>query len=296
MIPVIYLLVFPRFQIVSKKLLTGEHIFIAGFCHTNVIPLYLQIVVPFILSALVVITISVIAERFGTKLGGILGTLPSTIVIAFIFIHLNKGAKFASRSAAVVPAEMGINVIFLFIFAILADRKTYSTLTASLGVWTILSLMLFFTNLHNVFVSLLVYFLSMGTAFLILEKKVKIESVGKVEVEYTPKKIAFRGTLAGTVIAVAVFLSNIGSVLSGIFSVFPAIFMSTMLIFTREHGSRFVGGSAKSMIFGTPSVVSYSVGVYFLYPMVGMIYGTIGSYLISLAVVSVLLRSRGKFI
>ena len=71
------------------------------------IPITYQIIIPFTLSAFIVVAISIIAEKFGTKLGGIIGTLPSTIVIAFIFISLNRGTMFASDSASVVPAEMG---------------------------------------------------------------------------------------------------------------------------------------------------------------------------------------------
>ena len=36
-----------------------------------------QSILPFILSAMIVIIITVVAEKYGTKVGGILGTLPS---------------------------------------------------------------------------------------------------------------------------------------------------------------------------------------------------------------------------
>ena len=78
-----------------------------------------QTIIPFIVSAFVVIIITIIAEKFGTKTGGILGSLPSTIIVAYVFIALNKGPDFASKSVAVVPAEIGINILFLFIFTIL---------------------------------------------------------------------------------------------------------------------------------------------------------------------------------
>ena len=83
----------------------------------------LQIIIPFFLSAFVVIIVTYIAENYGTKAGGILGTLPSTIIIAFVFIALSEDLVFASNAASVVPAELGINVIFLFIFAILVKRS-----------------------------------------------------------------------------------------------------------------------------------------------------------------------------
>ena len=82
-----------------------------------------QTILPFIASATAVIVITIIAEKFGTKTGGILGTLPTTIIIAYVFIALNRGVDFASDSISVVPTEIGINIIFLFIISILISRS-----------------------------------------------------------------------------------------------------------------------------------------------------------------------------
>ena len=109
--------------------------------------LLFQIIIPFFLSAIVVILITVIAEKFGTKVGGILGTLPSTIVIAFLFIAFNEGENFASQAAAVVPAELGINVVFLFVFALLIHRSTVLAFVGTFAIWGILSASLVLFNL-----------------------------------------------------------------------------------------------------------------------------------------------------
>jgi len=250
--------------------------------------------IPFFLSAFIVILITVIAERYGTKVGGILGTLPSTIVIAFLFFALNQGVSFASRSAIVVPAEMGINVVFLFVFVLLAFRSTAGALVASLIVWIILSTLLFMLKPEDIFLSLVLYAIAVGFTLIVLEKVKKTSSVSRIHVHYTPLKIATRGVIAGTVIAVAVLLSNIGPTLSGIFSVFPAIFMSTMLIYVREHGPGFATGMAKAMIFGTPSVLSYAVAIHFFYPLHGIYFGSMYAYMIAVLITIVLLKIRGK--
>jgi hypothetical protein len=104
-----------------------------------------------------------------------------------------------------------------------------------------------------------------------------------------------RGVIAGFVIAVSVVLSNLSAILSGIFSVFPAIFLSTMIISYREHGPDFVGGMAKSMIFGTPSVTSYAVSIYYLYPRIGIIWGSIAAYSIGVVITLILFSVRSKF-
>ena len=149
-------------------------------------------------------------------------------------------------------------------------------------------------NLTNVFASVAVYLILLVFTFTILEHIKKIQSTGSVTVHYTPIKIIFRGILAGIVIAISVLLSNMGAVLSGIFSVFPAILSSTMFISVREHGPVFAIGMAKSMIFGISSVATYAVAIHFLYHAYGIIIGTLVAFAISFILTMVLFKLRGK--
>jgi len=176
-----------------------------------------QMVLPFILSALIVILITVIAEKYGTKTGGILGTLPSTIIIAFIFIAFNKGVDFASQSVAVVPAEIGINLVFVLLFVLLAYRSIIIALIVSMGVWAILSTALYFLDITNIFFSLFIFVISLIFTFVFLEYIKKIPSTGKVKVHYTPMKIILRGVLTGTIISISVLLSNMSASLTFLF-------------------------------------------------------------------------------
>ncbi len=254
--------------------------------------LLFQVVIPFVLSALVVVLVTVIAEKFGTKVGGIFGTLPSTIVIALIFIAVNKDPIFASDAAAVVPAELGINVVFLLVFALLVHRSVPFAFLTTFTVWGVLSFSLVFFNLDSIFISVIVYLFAVIGGFFVLEFWKNRPSAGMVKVHYTAKKIAFRGILAGIFIALAVSLSNVGSIISGIFSVFPAILSSTMIISVREHGPDFAAGMAKSMLLGLSSVVTYATVVHFLYPVYGIVLGTIIAYVLSFGVTLIIFRLR----
>jgi len=251
-------------------------------------------IIPFALSALVVILVTIIAEKYGTRTGGVIGTLPSTIIIAFLFIALDKGVLFAAESVVVVPAEMGMNVVFLLLFALLSRRKILVALIGSLLGWTILTIMVYYSNLTSIVVSLIIFLVCFFSCFLILDKKKKITSQDTIKVHYTPLKLLSRSLIAGIVIAIAVSFSNVGTMLSGIFSVFPAIFLSTMVISLREHGPQFNGALAKGMIYGSPSVVSYAVGLHYLYPLAGIFAGTIGAFLIALVVTLALFIFRKK--
>ncbi|MFO8051075.1 MAG: DUF3147 family protein [Thermoplasmatota archaeon] len=254
----------------------------------------LQFILPFIIAALVVVAITIIAEKFGTRVGGILGTIPSTIVVAFVFISINRGDDFASRAAAVVPAEMAINLVFLFLFTILARGSAWKALLFSLLIWAALSGALLLLHPHSVLLTSSIYFLTLLTLFLIMEKVVRMRSALSVKVRYTPAKIMFRGLFAGFIIGTTVLLSNIGETISGIFSVFPAIFLSTMLITLKEHGASFSGGMGKSMLLGSQTVVVYVLAVHFLYPLIGALWGTIASFMLSMIMVASLLFFRNR--
>ena len=257
-------------------------------------PILLQVVLPFTLSAIIVVLIMYIAERYGTKIGGIFGTLPSTIVIAFIFIALNQNVDFAAKSAAVVPAELGINVIFLLLFALLVHRSIYVAFFGSLTIWIILSLLLFIFNLENIFISISIYIIIIIITIIVLERVKKIPSSGNVTVHYNLSKIALRGILAGTVISIAVILSNVGAIISGIFSVFPAILSSTMIISFREHGPKFAAGMAKSMTIGISSVAVYAAAIHFLFPVYNIYIGTFAAYIVSIVVTLTIFKLRDK--
>ena len=249
-------------------------------------PILWQIIAPLALSSCVVILVTFIAERYGTKIGGILGTLPSTIVIAFLIIALNKDANFASSAAVIVPAEMGINTLFLFVLILMIHHGLIYALCSSLSIWCISSGLLYFSKIDEIIFSLGIFIILMMGTFILMEKHQKIKSKKKVTITYTPKKILFRGIFAGIMISIAVLLSNINEILSGIFSVFPAIFLSTMIICVKEHGPDFTGALAKSMVFGTPTVVSYAISIHFLYPVLNISWGTVLAYGISLIVLS----------
>jgi hypothetical protein len=245
------------------------------------ISLYFEFLIPFITAAAAVIIITVVAERYGTKKGGIFGTIPSTIMIAYLFITYNKGIQVATESVAVVPAEMGVNVVFLLLFTIFAYRSLTTALTVSLTVWTTLSLLLLLFNLENLLTSFLIFLAGFAIAMLVLEWKKKTQSTGRVQTCYTPLRISLRGLFAGIVIGIAVLLSNVGAVLSGILSAFPVIFLSTMIITMRVQGPDFTAGMAKSMVFGSPSVVCYSIAIFFFYPSYGILIGTIGAFILA---------------
>lgn len=253
-----------------------------------------ELILPFFLSFTVVILITMLAERFGTKIGGIAGTLPSTIIIVFLFIALNRGIPFATHSDSIAVAEMGINVLFLAAFAAFCTRSLPAALIGAFSLWAFFTALLYIADFSTILVPLIIFAVAFASCLWYLEKHEHVTSQQKIHMQYTYKKILLRGLLAGVVIAAAVSLSNLSVALSGILAMFPAIFLSTMLISYFEHGPLFTKALAKSLMYGSPSVVAYGAAIYFLYPAAGILIGTIGATIISVAVSLVLLLFRSS--
>ena len=85
--------------------------------------------------------VTVAIERFGGRVGGLLGTLPTTIVPASIGLWLQTGNEEAFQAAMdATPAGMLVNALFLFAWRALPPRLPQLPLNAMLAVMTILTL------------------------------------------------------------------------------------------------------------------------------------------------------------
>jgi hypothetical protein len=57
--------------------------------------------------------------------------------------------------------------------------------------------------------------------------------------------------------------------------VFPSGFITTMVILTRRHGADFTGATVRVMVAGTAAPALFGVAVAFLYPALGVAWGTL---------------------
>ncbi len=141
----------------------------------------------------------------------------------------------------------------------------------------------------NLAIALGLYALAAITAWLWLRSRHRYVQEGGRNIRYRPREVLFRGVFAGAVIAIAVFMTKTGGpVLGSILSVFPAIFLSTMIILYTQQGEKFTGATGRSMIPGTINVVVYAVAAYFLFPVYGTGMGTVLTVIISYAMSAIL--------
>ncbi len=246
---------------------------------------YFLLALSFLVGSIWVTLTSVAAERFGSKIGGLIGGLPSTAIVSFFFIGLTQSPQTASQATEVFPLAYSITGLFLVFFALLSKNKFLVSLIGSLLIWFSLSALVILFNIDNFYISLLAYGFVFSISYYILEKRLKIPSTGRVQMKYSPLQILGRAVFSGLIIAFAVFMSKVGGpIFGGIFSAFPAVFISILIISYRSGGMDFSRALTKPlMTTGMLTVVAYGTAVRYLYPGFGLIAGTAGAYIISLA-------------
>ncbi len=203
-------------------------------------------------------------------------TLPSTLIVALFFMGLDNSTSFASRAAAMVPAEMGINAIFLVVFIMTIKRGLPVAMTSAMGVWFVLSSILYLFMPESLPLSILILALLVAFSIVALSRMSGLGQKPGSAVKYGPKELAFRGLFAGLMLAISIMLAtSFGPVMGGIFSVFPAVFTSTMVILYLRQGVEFTGATGRTMVIGSINVAGYAVLVHFIYPAYGLWTGTL---------------------
>ncbi len=210
---------------------------------------------------------SLAAGKFGSKIGGLISGYPSTVVVALLFIGLTQDRQMVFDATTVMPAAMGTNGFFVISFIYLARWGLGKAIAGALLAWTAMATALIILDPQIFIASIICWFLFISLFYLIVEKGMTIASQDRIVVHNTFSHILWRGLMGGGVIAVAVLLSKIGGpVFGGVFAVFPAIFLSTLIITHQMGGASFSRAMGKSMVIsGMINVGFYGVCVRYLY-------------------------------
>ncbi|QQG39520.1 MAG: DUF3147 family protein [Candidatus Aenigmatarchaeota archaeon] len=240
----------------------------------------------FIVGGVWITLVTVAAERFGSKIGGFIGGLPSTMVVAFLFIGLNQSPAVAAQATNGFLLSVAFSGLFLVSFALLADRGFGVAFVASLLLWASLVSSLVVFGIENFALSAVGYVSILVASFVIFEKRLKLPSAGRLRMRYTHLQIAGRALLSGLIVALAVFMSKVGGpVFGGIFSPFPAVYMSTLFITNRTGGLAFARSVTKPLFFsGMLTGASYGLALRYFYVAYGLVLGTVLSYAVSMIV------------
>jgi len=225
---------------------------------------------------------TLIADRYGTKLGGLIAGLPSTVLLSLFFIGWTQSPSIAVEATTIVPIIAAVNALFLVVYISLVRMSFWLALFGSLLIWTVISFTLVLLEFSNFPLSLIIYIIVVLASYFVIEKGIKVKSETARKTKNTLGTFIFRGLLSGTIIASAVVMGKIGGpLLGGMFAVFPALFLGTLLITYFSHGSLFSSAVMKAALISAVSVVLYGVLVRYTYIPLGLWWGTLISIIFS---------------
>lgn len=250
-----------------------------------------------IAAGLVAIVVTVLIERFGGVVGGALGTVPTTIVPAGAGMAAAQGEQELMDSLSVVPAGMLINAIFLSVWIYLPRATASLGSERSLAVTTATALLAW--AMFGMVTILCIGELSeygtgprtigmIGIALtavfgIVLGWKPYESPKGSREV--SKSILLARGLMAATAIGASVWVAGLGyPLLAGLASVFPAIFLTSMVSLWISQGPSVPRGAAAPMLLGGGSVGVYSLVAMYSLEAHGIILGSIMSWVTAVAV------------
>ena len=246
-----------------------------------------SILVSALLAGVVATAVTVAIEKWGGLVGGLLGTVPSTIVPAGIGMYLAGGEDALVVSMAVVPLGMLLNALFLGAWLVLprwfsnASHPLLLTSIGALAVWFVLGMGVWFL-LQNTVVGTLLTEQELAVVGLALLSFIAVwfnrhpQPTPKGTNAVSKTVLFARGSMAAAAIGVSVWMAGLGyPLLAGLASVFPAIFLTSMVALWLAQGPTVPQGAAGPMMLGGASVAVYANIAMWSLPAYGVVVGSV---------------------
>jgi uncharacterized membrane protein (GlpM family) len=225
-------------------------------------PFTIRVILAFMIGGLYVATLIWISEKYGSKIGGILTGIPTTVFIGLTFIAITAGDMAAHKAALIIPAMVGVSLVLVYSFTQLLKFGIEKALAIAIVIWAVVTFCV--VNLH---VSSLAINIAIG---------VSLMAIAKVAMKHYPHDLVgstkvlrrtylVRVVAAGSVIAGAVVVARVaGPIWGGVFATFPATFVTTLYILSKAQGPEFVKAVARQLPLANGSTLSFAVIFYLL--------------------------------
>lgn len=264
-----------------------------------------SVVISAMVAGIAAIIVTVVIEKWGGLHGGVLATVPSTIIPAAVGIWYGSESVEAFQLAMyIVPLGLVVNALFLLLWRVvppvipqwaLTMRLTIISLV-TLAAWSLLATL--GIKSYELVIGRGIESFHLSLAWLLVGLLVGF--VATYEHQPAPKgerrvgalTLLARGIAAAASIGVAVWLAGIGiPMLSGIMTIFPAIFLTSMVSLWLAQGEAVPAGAIGPMMFGAQSVSMYAILVAIIYPyttsVVGLALASIAAWSVSVSIVNI---------
>lgn len=248
---------------------------------------FLLFILKICLSAGMVITITLVAEKVSTRFAGVLLGFPLGAGLTFFFTGIEQGPGFAAASAPWAIQGLSCTLIFCLLYnqsGKLAPKDSFFSLIIStffglcgfFGVAYILQhllrdmLWLRITTVTIIFVGVAIFFRTSKSPAIIRK------------VPTTTMVLASRALFAALVIVIITAIAKtVGPKWSGIFAAFPTTVLPTVLVLHYHYGIETISALFREIPLGMLAIVIFSCSVYYTFPHFGVYLGILISYVVA---------------
>jgi hypothetical protein len=212
-------------------------------------PFYMKLATSFFVGGLWISGVTYLAERLGTRLGGLLAGLPSTVVLAMLFIGWTQGPEMVYQTTTAFPIAFGVLGPFLLMAAGALRFGIGVAFGSAFLVWAVLQwLVIRFTPSSYGVAAIFwagMFLLTLAAMIWVL----KLRPRDGRRLEYSARQMLLRAVFSGGVIVCSVVASKLGGPVWGsIFSSFPAVFTTSMVITYYSLGDDFARSMTLSLL------------------------------------------------
>lgn len=191
----------------------------------------IKLILSFVVGSSYAILSTVTADRLGTKIGGLISGLPSTVLFGLLFIAWTQSTKASVEATTLIPAVIGLACVYLVTYIHFVKRNLWLAILMSIVIWLILAYGLIIFHVTNFLVSVFIYIFCYLVAYAFVTFIFKVKSTKGNKIVYSPRVLFLRGLLSGSIVALSVIIAKVGGpIFGGMVATFPAMFTSTLLI------------------------------------------------------------------
>lgn len=231
-----------------------------------------------------VLGLSILAERVGPRMAGVLSGYPLGTAILLYFIAVEQGVTFASESAVYAMPGLIATLVFLYAYFQVSLRlgglPVLSQIAlSSLGAFVVYLIASWLFQLVSLSLTeaAVILLVAMGVAIVLFRKIENVQILNRVRI--TKRVIIFRAGLASLIVLLISGLAAwIGPRWSGLLSGFPVALYPTMLILHFSYGMGPVHTLVRNFPRGMGALWIYILTVSLSYPVLGLNLGTLASF------------------
>jgi len=240
------------------------------------------------ITMLAVLGLSFVAEKISARLAGLLSGYPIGTAIILHFYGLEYGAQFAADAAIFNLCGLLASLCFAYTYYRVSQRTASLVVTSALALAGYLLPAFMVSQMNPTRLTALSVAIIATTLFCILFRGNKVKQVTTSR-GWSTRMVAGRLIFtAALVLMVTEFADTVGPGWAGLFSAFPVALYPLVFLLHREYGPETARTILENFPYGLWSVIAYSLTVSLLYPLYGVIWGTLLGFGIATAVLAIM--------